>query len=147
VILYVDTSAVVKLLLDEPGTDAVGEWLDRAQQVASSVITYAEASAALARNDRLRGADPAALRLQLIELDRHWLEFVRLPVAERLAGRIALDHRLRGMDSVQLAAAIGVRQRASYVAPSSEVIFATFDRRLLEAAEREGFATLGDPPA
>jgi hypothetical protein len=30
-------------------------------------------------------------------------------------------------------------------APATEVVFATFDRRLLEAAEREGLATLGGP--
>ena len=30
---------------------------------------------------------------------------------------------------------------------SADVAFAAFDRRLLEAAEREGFATLGGPLA
>jgi hypothetical protein len=52
------------------------------------------------------------------------------------------------MDAVQLAAAVTLRDRLRAGAtgePAADVAFATFDRRLLEAAEREGFATLGGP--
>ena len=53
-------------------------------------------------------------------------------------------HGLRGMDAIQLAtprSECGERIRAT----STNLCVATFDRRLLEAAEREGFATLGGP--
>jgi uncharacterized protein len=145
VILYADTSAVVKIPLEEDGTDVVRAWFEQAEQVASSVITYAEACAALGRNDRLRGPDANALRRQVAELDAQWREFLLLPVAERAAGRIALEHGLRGMDAVQLAAALALRGWVAEQAPDAEVVFTAFDARLLEAAEREGFATLGAP--
>ena len=144
-ILYADTSAVVKIPLHEDGTEMVGAWFEQAEQVASSVITYAEACAALGRNDRLRGSDPNALRGQVAELDAQWREFLLLPVSDRAAGRIALEHGLRGMDAVQLAAALALRAGIAEQAPGAVVVFAAFDRRLLEAAEREGFATLGGP--
>jgi predicted nucleic acid-binding protein len=145
VILYVDTSAVVKLLIEELGTEAVEAWFEQAEQVASSVITYAEACAALSRNHRRLESDPSRLSEQVAALDDQWLEYLRLPVAERPAGQLALVHELRGMDAVQLAAAVTLRARVLATAPATEVVFAAFDRRLLEAAEREGFATLGGP--
>jgi predicted nucleic acid-binding protein len=139
VILYADTSAVVKALLLETGSEQVDDWFAQAEQVASSVITYAEACAALGRNDRRRGRDHDALRTQLAALDTQWDEFLVLPC---LPG---CPPGLRGMDAVQLSAAVTLRAAATAHAPDAEVVFATFDRRLLEAAAREGFATLGGP--
>ncbi len=143
-IVYSDTSALVKALLLEIDTERVRSWFGRAEQVASSVITYAEACAALARRDRLHGPDSAALRAQVATLDANWSEFIVIPVDEHAAGRAALAHGLRGMDAVQLSAALGLRAFVTEYAPDARVAFAAFDRELLEAAKREGFATL-DP--
>ena len=49
------------------------------------------------------------------------------------------------MDAIQLAAAVTLRERLPRRRRTPSVVFAAFDRRLLEAAEREGFATLGGP--
>ncbi len=144
-IVYADTSAVVKALLLESGTTEVGRWFAEADQVASSAITYAEACAAIGRTHRLRATGADVLRAQLTALDAQWDEFVVLPVAERAAGRAALRRGLRGMDAVQLSTALELRAAVAGLAPDAEVVFITFDRRLREAAEREGFATLGGP--
>lgn len=144
-IVYADTSAVVKAVLLEIDTDRVRSWFGPAEQVASSAITYAEACAALARRDRLHGPDSAALQAQVDRLDVHWSEFIVIPVDEHSAGRAALQHGLRGVDAVQLSAALRLRAFVTEYAPDAEVVVATFDRELLEAAEREGFATLGRP--
>ena len=58
---------------------------------------------------------------------------------------LALKHGLRGMDAVQLGSAIRTRERLREQGEEDQLLFAAFDRRLLEAAEREGFATLGGP--
>jgi predicted nucleic acid-binding protein len=151
VILYLDTSALVKLIIREDSTADAVAWFERADLIASSVITYAEACSALGQNDRRRGNTPSQLGEWLIALDGHWREVMRVPVAEWPAGKLALAHRLRGMDAVQLAAAITLRERLRAGTmgspPAAEVAFAGFDQRLLEAAEREGFATLGGPLA
>ena len=68
-----------------------------------------------------------------------------VPVDELSAGRVALRHNLRGMDAMQLSGAL--RCATLSARTDAEVAFAAFDRRLLEAAEREGFATLGGPLA
>lgn len=144
-IVYLDTSAFVKLILDEPSSPDVHGWFEGASQAASSVITYAEASAALFRRDRDAGHAPARLRAWVAGLDARWERIFSIPVSELPAGRLALTHGLRGMDAIQLAAAAMLRSDILAVSPQTEIVFAAFDRKLLEAAEREGLATLGRP--
>lgn len=71
-ILYVDTSAVVKALLFEVGSTDVERWYARADEVASSVITYAEACAALSHSARMHGYDTAALTASVAALKAQW---------------------------------------------------------------------------
>lgn len=48
-ILYVDTSALVKVYVTEPGSSEVRGRIDEAEAVATALVTYAEARAALAQ--------------------------------------------------------------------------------------------------
>jgi uncharacterized protein len=145
VIVYLDTSAFVKLIIDEPGASETRAWFSKARQAASSVVTYPEACAALCRRDRAEDPVEARLTTWRAELDHRWGRCAHVPVEEQAAGRLAVAHGLRGMDAVQLAAAVDLRAGVSEAAPATEVVFAAFDRRLLDAAKREGFATLGGP--
>jgi predicted nucleic acid-binding protein len=145
VIVYLDTSAFVKLILQEEGAVDVRSWFDEAGPAVSSVVTYPEACSALGRRARASGLVSPHLEAWIAELEARWRRLVSVRVDPRPAGELALRHELRGMDSVQLAAAVNVRERLRRYADDAEVIFAAFDRRLLEAAEREGFATLGGP--
>ena len=144
-ILYLDTSAFAKLVLEEPETAAMRDLFDQADYAVTSVITYPEATSALNRQDRERGPVESRLTGWTAVLDDRWRRCVRLLVAEQLAGRLVVAHGLRGMDAIQLAAAVTLRARVLEAAPQETVSFATFDRRLFKAAEREGFATLGGP--
>jgi uncharacterized protein len=148
VILYLDTSALVKLIVPEDGSPDTIAWFAAAELTATSVITYAEACSALGQNDRRRKSRTPRLGQWLTGLDQHWRDVMKVPVAERVAGELALTHGLRGMDALQLAAAVTLRGELRTRAAGrrvQEVVVAAFDRRLLEAAGREGFATLGGP--
>ena len=142
-IIYLDASAFVKLVVDEEGADLARRWFDEASLATSSVVTFPEASSALARRAGRMGAANARLDEWLSELEARWARTARLRVDERVAGRLAIEHSLRGMDAVQLGAAVAVRERAFARSKTAVVKVAAFERRLLEAAEREGFATLG----
>lgn len=144
-IVYLDTSAFVKLILQEEGAVDVRSWFDEAGPAVSSVITYPEACSALGRRARASGRVSPHLEAWIAELEARWRRLVSVRVDPQPAGELALRHDLRGMDAVQLAAAVNVRERLRRYADDAEVVFAAFDRRLLEAAEREGFATLGAP--
>ena len=144
-IIYLDTSAFVKLVIDEDGADLARRWFDEASLATSSVITLPEACSALARRASSTAAANSRLDDWLSELDARWTRTARVRVDERVAGRLAVEHSLRGMDAVHLGAAVAVRERALTRSKTAIVTVAAFDRRLLEAAEREGFATLGGP--
>jgi uncharacterized protein len=51
-ILYLDTSTLVKLYAEEEGTETVERAADEAEAIATSVVAYAEPRAAFARKLR-----------------------------------------------------------------------------------------------
>ena len=75
-ILYLDTSALVKLYVREPGTDETRARLDDASMVATSRVAYPEARAALARRQREGGITRAALPRTVSALDRDLERFM-----------------------------------------------------------------------
>ena len=133
-ILYLDTSALVKLYVEEAGTLGVVARVEHAEAVATALITYAEARAALARHRREGGITRADLRRAVRELDRDWQTYNIVDLSDALvqsAGALAERHALRGYDAVQLAAVMALR------AVGGPVEFCAFDGRLNRAARRE----------
>ena len=136
-ILYLNTSALVKLYVEEAGTREMVARVERATAVATARITYAEARAAFARHRREGALRVADLRQVVRELDAEWGSFSVVEVSDavvRRAGALAERHALRGYDAVHLAAAVDLRRAGG------DVEFAAFDARLCRAARREGLA-------
>jgi predicted nucleic acid-binding protein len=130
--LYLDTSSIVKLYVDEPGSDEVRQELDEASAAATSLIAYAEARATFARLRRLGGITPAGLRLAKRDFDTDWLVWAIVPPSMslcRAAGDLAEEYGLRGFDSVHLATFLQLT-----TTERSEVRFSSFDRNLSRAA-------------
>lgn len=135
-IVYFDTSALVPLLVNEPGSPAARELWDSASRVASVRLVYPEARAALAQAQRTGRLTVRQLRSAVRALDDHYeqLDLVELDeTLARHAGDLAETHRLRGYDAVHLAAA----QRLE----DDELVVAAGDRPVLAAAARLGLAT------
>lgn len=133
-ILYLDASALVKLYVDEPGSEAVVARLERAEAVATVWVTYAEVRAAFARLRREGGLTVPALRRVVRQLDGEWGTYNVVDVSDpvvRRAGALTERHALRGYDAVQLAAALDLRDAGV------DLEFAGFDGRLARAALRE----------
>lgn len=131
-ILFLDTSALVKLYIVEADSPAVHASVARAETVAVCRIAWAEACAALARRAREVPADEAAILAARQALAHDWphcfVVEVTQPVVER-AGEFAETFALRGYDSVQLAAACEILAVAA-----DGVAFSCFDNRLNKAA-------------
>jgi predicted nucleic acid-binding protein len=135
-ILYADTSALVKLFVAEDHSDATRDTLQAARALGTGIITRAELGSAFARGAK-RGllseveAQEARRRLQ-----RVWLTWIRIAVNETLVSRaasLAWEYTLRGYDSVHLAAAQIWQERIEHA-----VTLATFDQELWEAAPMVG---------
>jgi predicted nucleic acid-binding protein len=141
-ILYLDTSAKVKLYADEPGSALVRQAVAKAEIIASNIIAYAETRAALARKHRQGGIDDTVLAEIKQAFKRDWSRIHRLPVNEMIvqrAGELAEQYGLRGYDSVHLTAAESLQ---TVLGPP--IVFACFDNELNQAARERGMMLLED---
>lgn len=139
--VYLDTSAFVKLYVEEPGTALVRQRVGQAASVSTSRITYVEARAALARRSRERAFSKAQYSEVVRSLEHEWELYVRLDLTEaimKLAGDLTERHALRAYDAIQLASALSLRQRMP-------VEFLTADVRLIAAASKERLVTQSVP--
>lgn len=139
--LYLDTSALVKLHVDEEGYVVVRRAAAAAQTISTTAIAYVEARAAFARRRRERVLSAHDHPRVLRDLDADWQRYMVVAVTDRLiqeSARLAEAHGLRAYDAVHLASALTVRDHLT-----EPLVFLCFDRRLERAARREGLHRLG----
>ena len=132
-ILFCDTSALIKLLIDEPESDQMQHASSNAEAIAVCRITWAEAMAAMARRQREDPMSGDDIDLARGRLTQNWNDLTIVEVSQSLvetAGRFADGFALRGYDSVQLAAAHELRKSTEQT-----LTFVSFDRRLRQAAQ------------
>jgi len=134
--LYLDTSALVKRYMTEPGSKETSELTERAEAVATSLVSRAEVAAALAKAVRAGSLGAESGRKAQRAFLSHWPYFARIPVTEALvsiADTLAWDYALRGYDAIQLASALTWQESVGMA-----VTLATFDRQLWEAGQQAG---------
>lgn len=136
-VAYFDSSALVKLVVDEPGSDDAALLWDGADAVITSRVAHAEVRAALAaahRNGRLEEADHMAAKAAW-DTFRQALRLVEVTQQlEADVGDLAERHALSGFDAIHLASALTLT--------GLPIIVATWDLRLLRAARSAGLHTL-----
>lgn len=135
-IVYLDSSALVKRYVVERGSEGVEQLVPEAEALGTALVSRAEVVAALGKAIRV-GALDAEEALQAREtFEEEWPDLVRLAISERVverAAEAAWDHSLRGYDALHLAAANTWKDLLQ-----RPVALATFDRRLWQAAGDEG---------
>lgn len=130
-ITYVDTSTLLKLLIEEDGSERAELIWKSADVVASASLVMVEARAALAaavRSGRLTKVSHREAKGSLGELIER---LTVVAVTERLvadASKLAEQEALRAYDAVHLAAALLVEAR----------VLTSADCDLCEAADRRG---------
>ena len=137
-ILYLDTSAWLKLYVAERGRQEVIAAVQSAELVAISRIAYAEARAAMARVLREKRTTHAEHRKRVAALNADYAEVLKIEVSEdvvRQAGELAESHALRGFDAIQLASATWLARKTR-----KPVRLLAFDERVNEAARALGLA-------
>ena len=137
-ILFCDTSALVKLYVREEATDTVTGQVMASDVVAVCRIAWVEMMSALARRSREHARDAAALAQARERFAADWPQYLTVEINQglvELAGEYADAFALRAYDSVQLAAAQTLNRELP-----GKVSFACFDGRLVNAARVLGVA-------
>lgn len=132
-ILYLDTSSLVKLYVAEAGSEQVRALVDGADVISTSVVAFPEARSAFARLAREGTLTPEELVAVRGDLLRDWESFLKIRVLKRVyeqAGDLTEQHGLRGFDALHLASF----QELLSQSEDREVEFSAFDARLNEAA-------------
>ena len=135
-ILYTDTSALVKKYIREAGSDQVIAFFDAFEVIGTVALTQVEMVAAMSKAVRQGWVDESSITTAWQDFLSHWLTYTRLPVSTVVMDRaasLAWQHSLRAYDSLHLASALTWREAAG-----EETIFACFDKQLLDAARKEG---------
>lgn len=135
-ILYMDTSALIKRYIYEQGSDSVIGWMEGSDLIGTALVTRAELSAAIARAIRgKRLPEKEALEI-LAEFRANWRNYQHVNIDEALISRaddLAVTYALRGYDAIHLACALTWSELLG-----APVTLASFDRELQGAAKTSG---------
>jgi predicted nucleic acid-binding protein len=134
---YFETSAIVKLILKEAGSEEAAVLWTRSTRLATSLLSYTETRAAIASARRGGRLSSGGALLARKSLDQRFLGMDYIDVTEatvRRAGDLADKHALRGFDAVHVASAAEIGRGT---------IVVTWDRDVALAAQREGLQVAG----
>jgi len=144
-ILYLDTSALLKRYFKEPySNELLSKW-NEATQIITSSVAYAETMASLYRKKREVDLSSKVFNKLVNSFHLDWETFIRVEVNEDLnetIHKVVARHPLRGFDAIHLASAIITHERIS-----EAFLFACFDQKLINGAQMEGLATFPAPPS
>jgi predicted nucleic acid-binding protein len=132
-IVYLDTSALIKLYVAEEHSALMRRTVLQAETVATHAISYLETRAAFARLARDAAISHRHHETITREFQIDWPNYAQLQVSQTLlerAAELAQAFALRAYDSLHLAAADFLRRQINEPA-----LFACFDRKLNRAAK------------
>jgi len=125
--IFLETSALLRMLFDEEGGDLVSERLQNAERTVASRLIRVEAERVLIHLSLDRPRNQAQVLELERELRRLWPKMDFIEVTREicdLAGRIAPRSRLRSLDAIHLATYFRVKE----LDPDIELL--TFDQRI-----------------
>lgn len=137
-ILYLDTSSLVKLYVTESHSGLVRAWAEEAEIIATCRVAYPEMMSALNRRFKAGDLEKQGYNALVKAFSGEWQRFAVIDFDEIAAGRLVAAYGLRGFDAVHLSAA-GLL-RSSGDAPA--MAFSSFDEKLNSAAVAEKFTVL-----
>ena len=132
-LVYFDSSAFVKLVVEEDGSDLAAILWDGCDAAVSSRLAYPEVRAALAAAGRAHRLSRAEQSRAEVMWEDFWAATRTVELTETVAahaGQLASRHALRGADAVHLASLLAVG--------AAETLFAVWDQQLRTGAEAAG---------
>lgn len=137
-ILYLDSSALVKRYVVEPGSNEVNALIAQADAVGCIMSAQVEIASALARSVRMNWVDAKNAEDAWLDFLSQWQSFARLTVTPGLverASHLAWEHGLRCINATHLAGALTWQEMLEM-----PITLATFDWELWLAGRKSGLA-------
>ena len=144
-VLFLDTSALVKLYVDEDGTRRMCELAhpDAGHQLAILSLARIEFRSAIRRRTRQGDLDPVAADAIVQQLEEHLNSLLLVvPLSDAVLDQAAVvvdQYALRAYDAIQLAGGLNLAAR---VGDDEDLQFVTADHQQAEAAERAGLGMI-----
>jgi predicted nucleic acid-binding protein len=139
-ILYLDTSALVKRYFEEKySVEVITAWKS-ALAISTSAVAYAELVAAVYRKAAEVRVKKSLIQKIMGAFQEDWPSFIIVEVDNRLnetIHKVIANYNLRGFDAIHLASALAVGS-----AIADDFLFACYDERLRQAARAEGLNTM-----
>lgn len=132
-LVYFDSSALVKLVIEEDGSDIAAALWDGCDAALCSRIGYPEVRAALAAAQRNHRLDEASGRAAGDAFENYWAAVRPIELTTTVAvhaGELSATHALPSADVIHLASALVLGQ--------DHLVFAGWDVRLREGAAAAG---------
>jgi uncharacterized protein len=136
VIVYFDTSALVKRYLVETDSSTIEALWNKTTRAVASEIIYDEMAATFARKKLEVPADTEGIEQARTLFCSEWLSMRRVAVNDTVHHRVdklLMSYALRGADAIHLASALVVHD-----ALKQPITFACADAKLVAAARAEG---------
>lgn len=137
-ILYLDTSSLVKIYVTEAHSAIVRGWSEEAEIIATCRVAYPEAVSAFTRRYRSRDLTKRDYDRIMKSLAIEWPHYAVIDFDEIMAGRLAETYGLRGFDAVHLSAVKLLKSSSSDI----ELSFSSFDDMLNKAVVAEKISLL-----
>lgn len=135
-IVYLDTSSLVKLYVRETGSSQITRLVSESSAVVTSIIAYAEARAAFARQYRDNNLSPKEFEKIKIIFEDDWDRYLVVGLNKEIlniVGELVEKYDLRGFDAIHLASCLFFQRKVG-----QEMLFSSFNRKLNNAAKLEG---------
>jgi uncharacterized protein len=151
-ILYLGTTSLVKLYLDEPHSDTIRDWAMIAEMLATCRSAFTEVMSAI--DQRLRNNDLSKKDYDMFvkHFSEDWAHFVKVDFNDTEAGAFVKKYGLTRFGAIHLSAAKLIKEEHGKLIPSLRklykeqneisLFFASSDETLCRAATAEGLKVL-----
>jgi predicted nucleic acid-binding protein len=137
-ILYLGTSSLVKLYVEENYSDVVKEWVEEAEIVATCRVAYTEMISALELRFKQKDLSKNEYDHIAKRFSQDWLNLAVVDFGDREAGLLVKKYGLTRFAAIHLSAAKLIKKEHHDISLS----FSSVDENLCKAAATEGLKVL-----
>ena len=151
-ILYLGTSSLVKLYVDEQYSNVLRSWARVAEILATCRIAYTEVMSALDMRLKSNDLSKEDYEMVIMQISRDWEHFVKVDFNDVGAGTFVKKYGLTRFGAIQLSSAKIIKEEQRKLTPlfktmyndhgDMSLFFSSFDPVLCKAAQSEGLMVL-----